>query len=168
MDPKQRVDELRDLLDHHNYRYYVLDDPEASDAEYDRLLRELEELEAQHPDLITPDSPTQRIGAAPAGQFESVAHAVPMLSLNNAMNEDEIRSRFFEPVERRLGDELDLGVFAQVPNDGLEELRANLALGHRGVQAQRRDGEGERPELPGRRGPGPLRGRGRMGIGGRR
>ena len=117
--PSKRIDELRDLLNHHSYRYYVLDDPEVSDAEYDRLLRELEELEAQHPGLVTPDSPTQRVGAAPAGQFESVTHAVPMLSLNNAMNEDEIRSRFFEPVARQLGEDAKIEFVAEPKLDGL-------------------------------------------------
>ena len=77
--PSKRISELRELIRHHNYRYYVLDDPEASDAEYDRLMRELEELENKHPELITPDSPTQRVGAAPAEEFAPVQHAVPML-----------------------------------------------------------------------------------------
>ena len=98
---QQRIEELRNKLHHHNYRYYVLDDPEISDAEYDRLLRELQELENQHPGLVTPDSPTQRVGAAPLAAFETVTHTVPMLSLDNAMDEAEIRG-FDERVKRGL------------------------------------------------------------------
>jgi len=87
---RQRVERLRDALEQHNFRYYVLDDPGVSDAEYDRLFRELEALEALHPGLITPQSPTQRVGAPPLSEFASVAHAIPMLSLNNAFSEEEI------------------------------------------------------------------------------
>jgi len=86
------VEELRKQLDHHNHRYYVLDDPEVSDAEYDALLNELRELEAEHPELRTPESPTQRVGAQPLSKFEEVAHLQPMLSLANARNEDELRA----------------------------------------------------------------------------
>ncbi len=86
----ERVNELREQINHHNYRYYVLDDPEISDAEFDKLFRELQSLEEQHPELITPDSPTQRVGAAPLKEFGEVHHTVPMLSLANAMNEDEL------------------------------------------------------------------------------
>ena len=79
-------------LDHHNRRYYVLDDPEIGDDEYDALLNELRELEAEHPELRTPDSPTQRVGAPPLDRFEPVEHAEPMLSLGNARNEEELRA----------------------------------------------------------------------------
>ncbi len=89
---EQRVAELRKQLDYHNHRYYVLDDPEVSDADYDALLNELRELEAEHPDLLTPDSPTQRVGAQPLSKFEEVPHLQPMLSLANARNEDELRA----------------------------------------------------------------------------
>ncbi|HEX8439363.1 DNA ligase LigA-related protein, partial [Archangium sp.] len=78
-----RAEQLRRELAHHNHRYYVLDSPEVSDAEYDRLMRELQELEARHPDLITVDSPTQRVGGAAAEKFEKVVHRAPMLSLAN-------------------------------------------------------------------------------------
>jgi DNA ligase (NAD+) len=88
----ERVEELRKQLDHHNYRYYVLDDPEVSDTEYDALLNELRDLEAQHPDLLAPDSPTQRVGAQPLEKFQEVPHLQPMLSLANARNEDELRA----------------------------------------------------------------------------
>ena len=85
------IAELREQLHYHNYRYYVLDQPVISDAEYDRLLRELERLEEQYPELVTPDSPTQRVGAAPLEKFESVRHRQPMLSLENAFSEAEAR-----------------------------------------------------------------------------
>jgi DNA ligase (NAD+) len=89
---EQRVAELRGQLDRHNHRYYVLDDPEVSDAEYDDLLNELRALEAEHPELLTPDSPSQRVGAQPLSKFEEVPHLQPMLSLANARNEDELRA----------------------------------------------------------------------------
>jgi DNA ligase (NAD+) len=85
-----RAAELRRQLDYHNHRYYVLDDPEISDPEYDALLNELRDLEAEHPELRTPDSPTQRVGAAPLDKFEQVRHLQPMLSLGNARNEEEL------------------------------------------------------------------------------
>jgi DNA ligase (NAD+) len=81
---------LRAQLDYHNYRYYVLDDPEISDAEYDALFRELAGIEEQHPELATPDSPTRRVGAPPVAQFAPVAHRVPMLSLNNAFGDEDV------------------------------------------------------------------------------
>ena len=80
-DPAARVDELRRLLEHHGYRYYVLDDPEIGDAEYDALLDELRGLEAAHPELLTADSPTQRIGGEPVSDLVKVRHPEPMLSL---------------------------------------------------------------------------------------
>jgi DNA ligase (NAD+) len=75
-----RIEALRAELDYHNRQYYVYDAPEIPDAEYDRLLRELQALERQHPELITPDSPTQRVGDAPLAEFDEVAHRLPMLS----------------------------------------------------------------------------------------
>ncbi len=87
---KQRIEELRDEINHHNYLYYVLDAPEIPDSEYDRLLRELQALEAEHPELITPDSPTQRVGAEPGKAFGSVRHTMPMLSLDNAFDEGDM------------------------------------------------------------------------------
>lgn len=91
VDLAKRAAELRQALNYHNYRYYVLDDPEISDAEYDRLLRELEEIEEKHPELITPDSPTQRVGATPASGFASVTHPIPMYSLGNAFTDGDLR-----------------------------------------------------------------------------
>ncbi|MBM3803129.1 MAG: NAD-dependent DNA ligase LigA [Acidimicrobiia bacterium] len=88
--PKDTIRQLRDVIRHHEYRYYVLDDPEISDAEFDRLLRELKYLESKHPEWITPDSPTQRVGGKPAEGFAAVEHASPMLSLDNAYSEAEL------------------------------------------------------------------------------
>jgi len=102
MQASERIDRLRRELDDHNYRYYVLDDPIVSDAEYDRLLRELQALEADHPDLITPDSPTQRVGAQPSAGFSTVEHRVAMLSLANAFSEEEVAE-----FDRRIRDRLD-------------------------------------------------------------
>src|SRR5580658_9981354 len=88
----RQIDELRETLRHHERLYYVLDQPEISDAEYDRLMRRLKELEAAHPELVTPDSPTQRVGGKPREGFVKVRHSSPMLSLDNALNPDEMRA----------------------------------------------------------------------------
>lgn len=88
---KKRVEELRREIEYHNYRYYVLDDPVISDAEFDALMRELEELERRFPELVTPESPTQRVGGQPREGFVTVQHLTPMLSLGNAFSEDEVR-----------------------------------------------------------------------------
>src|SRR5438105_2983440 len=87
----QRAEELRRLIDHHNYLYYTEAKPEISDREFDRLLEELKELEAKHPELITPDSPTQRVGGQPVEGFAPVTHRLPMLSIDNTYNADELR-----------------------------------------------------------------------------
>jgi DNA ligase (NAD+) len=89
-DVATRADELRRQLEYHGHRYYVLDDPEISDPEYDALLNELRDIEAEHPELRTPDSPTQRVGGQPLDKFEEVPHLQPMLSLGNARNEEEL------------------------------------------------------------------------------
>ncbi|HEY8447168.1 MAG TPA: NAD-dependent DNA ligase LigA [Thermomicrobiales bacterium] len=89
---QRRVDELRRNIERWNYEYYVLDQPTVSDAEYDEAMRELRELEAAYPELVTPDSPTQRVGAAPSTAFAKVQHPVPMLSLSNVYSEDELRA----------------------------------------------------------------------------
>src|SRR6202047_3433372 len=83
---KQEIEELRDKIRHHDYRYYVLDDPELSDAAYDRLMNRLKELEAANPKLMTPDSPSARVGGTPRAGFQTVRHARPMLSLDNAFS----------------------------------------------------------------------------------
>lgn len=103
-DVAERARRLREAIHYHNYRYFVLDDPEISDEAYDALVRELEALEAEHPELITPDSPTQRVGGAPLTAFATVRHRVPMMSLANAMDEQELRA-FDERVRRLAGAE---------------------------------------------------------------
>src|SRR3546814_14890978 len=105
MPPKAaaRIAELRRLIDDANHRYHVLDEPDITDVEYDRLMRELEALEAEHPGLATPDSTTQRVGAAPSGAFAQVTHAERMLSLANAFREDEVLD-----FERRIEQRLDI------------------------------------------------------------
>lgn len=87
---RRRAEALREQINHHNYLYYVLDNPEIPDAEYDKLFRELQALEAEYPQLVTPDSPTQRVGAEPLKAFGEVRHEVPMLSLNNAFSDEEV------------------------------------------------------------------------------
>src|SRR5438132_13916856 len=88
----KHVDELRRQLEHHEYLYYVLDQPEISDAEFDRLMRELRDIEDAHPELRSPDSPTQRVGGQPRDGFVKVPHSSPMLSLDTALNEPELRN----------------------------------------------------------------------------
>ena len=100
---KLRVEELRELINHHSYRYHVLDDPEVADVEYDELVRELQALEDRFPELVTPDSPTQRVGSVPADLFAPVAHRAPMLSLDNAFSFEELEA-WNARVERRIGD----------------------------------------------------------------
>jgi len=114
---KKRVEDLRAEINEHNYRYYVLDAPVISDAQYDRLLRELQELEAQHPGLVTPDSPTQRVGAAPAKEFGEVKHKVPMTSMDNAFDESEARD-WDERVRKGLGRDKDIHYTAEPKFDG--------------------------------------------------
>jgi len=99
---KQRIEELREVINHHNYRYYVLDSPEISDAEYDELMRELQQLEAEHPELVTSDSPTQRIGAPPVEAFGVVEHPQPLLSLTNAFSYEELAA-WHKRVSKLLG-----------------------------------------------------------------
>ena len=92
MEVAARIAQLRTEIERHNYRYYVLDDPSIPDAEFDKLFRELQALEAQHPELLTTDSPTQRVGGKPLKSFAEVQHRTPMLSLNNAFSEEEVRA----------------------------------------------------------------------------
>ena len=103
MNPADRIQELRSLIRHHEERYYVQNAPEIADAEFDALMQELERLEAENPDLLTADSPTQRVGGRPVEGFETVEHALPMLSLDNAYSEEELRA-FDERVRRGLGE----------------------------------------------------------------
>jgi DNA ligase (NAD+) len=115
---ERQIEQLRQQLHHHNYRYYVLDDPQITDAEYDQLMHRLQELEAAFPDLITPDSPTQRVGATPLEGFGTVLHALPMLSLDNAFSTAEVRD-FDARIRRQLG-QSDLIEYVTEPKiDGL-------------------------------------------------
>jgi DNA ligase (NAD+) len=116
-DPAQEIDELRDVLRHHEHLYYVLDQPEISDADYDALMRKLQALEAQHPGLVTLDSPSQRVGGKPREGFVKVRHSSVMLSLDNALNEEELRD-----FDRRMRELLDCEQFhyvAELKMDGL-------------------------------------------------
>lgn len=114
----QRIQQLRTEINEHNYRYYVLDEPAVPDATYDRLMRELQALESEHPELVTPDSPTQRVGAMPANTFAEVAHRVPMLSLDNAFSAEEMQE-FDRRVRDRLGREEPVEYVAEPKLDGL-------------------------------------------------
>lgn len=118
-DPEQRLKELRDAIRHHEERYYIHNAPEVSDEEFDRLLHELERLEAEYPDLVTPDSPTQRVAGRPVEGFAAVEHLVPMRSLDNAYSEDELRA-FDERVRKAggLGD-APVAYVAEMKIDGL-------------------------------------------------
>ncbi|MDR9432799.1 MAG: NAD-dependent DNA ligase LigA [Spiribacter sp.] len=120
-DPAARVGQLREQLEYHNHRYYVLDDPEISDAEYDRLLQTLERLEAKHPELQSLWSPTQRVGAAPLPAFESTAHLEPMLSLANAFNEEGLAD-----FDRRVRAALDVDAVEYTGEPKLDGLSINL------------------------------------------
>ena len=115
---RQEIEDLRQEIHRHNKLYYVDDQPEIPDAEYDRLMRRLQELEARHPELITPDSPTQRVGAAPLEKFGTVTHTIPMLSLANAMDEEELRE-FDRRIKRTLGTEEEIEYVFEPKIDGL-------------------------------------------------
>ncbi|MBC8952437.1 NAD-dependent DNA ligase LigA [Xenorhabdus sp. PB62.4] len=113
-----KINKLRTTLRHHEYLYHVMDAPEIPDAEYDRLMRELKALEEQHPELITADSPTQRVGAAPLTAFEQVRHEIPMLSLDNVFDEESYLA-FDKRVRDRLKDSRDLVFCCELKLDGL-------------------------------------------------
>lgn len=115
---EQQINHLRTQLRHHEYQYHVLDAPEVPDAEYDRLMRELRELETAHPDLVTADSPTQRVGAAPLSEFGQVKHQVPMLSLDNVFDEDSYLA-FYKRVQDRLKTAEPLTFCCELKLDGL-------------------------------------------------
>jgi DNA ligase (NAD+) len=114
----ERAEELREQIRFHNYRYHVLDDPLVSDAEYDLLMRELRALEEAHPELITPDSPTRRVGGQPSDKFAKVRHPVPMLSLGNAFDEAGVRA-WYERIVRLLGSDAQIGFTVEPKIDGL-------------------------------------------------
>ena len=113
-----KVQSLRDKINDHNYRYYVLNDPLISDSEYDQLFRELENLEQKSPELVTQDSPTQRVGITPLKSFGTIQHSIPMLSLENAMDENELRS-FYERLQKGLSNNDKISIIAEPKLDGL-------------------------------------------------
>jgi DNA ligase (NAD+) len=114
---RKRAEELRQEINYHNYRYYVLDEPVVSDAQYDKLLRELQQLESEHPELITPDSPTRRVGAAPLSEFGEVRHKIPMISMDNAFDDVEARE-WDQRVRKGLEIEGDVAYTAEPKFDG--------------------------------------------------
>lgn len=134
---RQQAEQLRQQLSEHNYRYYVLDDPTVPDAEYDRLFRQLQDLEAEYPELQSPDSPTSRIGDEPLSSFTTVAHEVPMLSLSNAMDDDEAHS-----FDKRLRTMLDVETIEYNVEPKLDGLAISILYekGHLVRAATRGDG----------------------------
>lgn len=116
-DSAARAEELRRLIEHHNFRYYVLDDPEVSDAAFDALFDELREIEESHPDLVTADSPTQRVGAPPAAGFVKVEHPQPMGSLEKVTT-DEALEKWAEDVRKRLGTDEPVAYVVEPKIDG--------------------------------------------------
>src|SRR5256885_14344535 len=129
-DTEKKIETLREKIRHHEHLYYVLDNPEISDLEFDKLMQELQQLEADNPKLITPDSPTQRVGGKPREGFIKVRHSSPMLSLANTYNEDELRG-----LERRvheLSGRSDIGYMCELKVDGM-----TLALTDEGGKLER-------------------------------
>ena len=137
----RRVEELRDNIEYHNYRYYSLDDPVVPDAEYDRLLRELESLENQHPELITADSPTQRVGAVPVDAFGEIVHTVPMLSLANAFEDQELVD-----FDRRVRERLEVEEVEYSAETKLDGLAASIRYEDGGLVSGATRGDGTRGE----------------------
>ncbi len=122
---KKKIESLRDEIRYHNYRYHTLDDIEIPDAEYDRLVRELQRLEAEHPELVTPDSPTQRVGAEPSAALQTVRHRLPMLSLDNVFSIDELQE-FHRRVTEKLELEGDAGSLAYAAEPKLDGAAVSL------------------------------------------
>ena len=147
-DVQRRIDDLRDKIRYHEHRYYVLDDPEVSDAEFDRLTQELKALEAEHPGLVTPDSPTQRVGGKPREGFVKVEHSRPMLSLDNAYNEQELRD--WERRVHELSGRKQVEYVCELKLDGL-----SMALRYEHAPGAKRD-EGSRLALGLTRGDGSI------------
>ncbi|MCL6627747.1 MAG: NAD-dependent DNA ligase LigA, partial [Alicyclobacillus shizuokensis] len=137
VDAAARIEQLRNQIEYHNRRYYVMDDPEITDAEYDALMRELMELEAAHPELVTPDSPSQRVGGEALAGFAKVEHEIPMLSLANAYSPADLRE-FDRRVRAAVGDNIEY--VCELKIDGLAvSLRYEQGRLVRG--ATRGDGE---------------------------
>ncbi|MCF6226054.1 MAG: NAD-dependent DNA ligase LigA [Xanthomonadales bacterium] len=137
----ERIHSLREQLQEHNYRYYVLDEPSVPDAEYDRLMHELRALELQHPESVSPDSPTQRVGAAPSGKFTSIEHKVPMLSLSDVFVDSEV-----EDFDRRVRKLLEVEQLVYAAEPKMDGLAVSLTyIDGRLLQAATR-GDGSRGE----------------------
>src|SRR5919198_6693824 len=137
-DVQKRLDELREQVNHHLYRYHVLDDPEISDAEYDRLFEELQALEEEHPDLITPDSPTQRVGAPPSERFQKVRHLSPMGSLEKVTDEASLL-KWADDVRKRLDSDEPVAYVIEPKIDG---LAINLTYENGGLSRGATRGDG--------------------------
>ncbi len=134
------IQALQEEIREHNYRYYILNDPVVSDAEYDKLLRQLEYIETQHPEWITADSPTQRVGTKPSGEFAAIEHRIPMLSLANAMDEDEIIS-FFERVTKDISHHLSWVGEPKIDGLGVELVYENGRFVHGSTRGDGTTGE---------------------------
>lgn len=145
---RQRIEELRERIRYHNYRYYALDDPEITDAEYDQLLRELQELEKAHPEFASPDSPTARVGFPPLDAFDTFEHPLPMLSLENAMDEGEMLD-FHQRVQKLLGVSEPIVYTAEPKMDGLavEIVYENGRLVRAGTRGDGYRGEDVTPNV---------------------
>ncbi|MCC6172161.1 MAG: NAD-dependent DNA ligase LigA [Gammaproteobacteria bacterium] len=137
-----RAAELRAQIAHHDYRYHVLDDPQVPDAEYDRLVQELLALERQHPELVTPDSPSQRVGARPSAAFATLVHRIPMLSLDNAFSEEDVIA-FDRRIRDKLGGEVEVAYSAEPKIDG---LAVSVTWEHGRLLRAATRGDGERGE----------------------
>src|SRR6202049_1684150 len=116
-DVEKKIESLREKIRHHEYLYYVLDQPEISDADFDKLMRELKDLEAEHPELLTADSPTQRVGGKPREGFVKVRHSSPMLSLDNTYSEEELRD--WERRVHELSGRKDVDYVCELKLDGM-------------------------------------------------
>src|SRR6202158_6149365 len=116
-DTEKKIESLREKIRQHEYLYYVLDSPEISDAEFDKLMRQLKDLEAEHPELIAADSPTQRVGGKPREGFVKVPHSSPMLSLDNTYNEEELRD--WERRVHELNGRTDVDYVCELKLDGM-------------------------------------------------
>ncbi|WP_133512705.1 NAD-dependent DNA ligase LigA [Candidatus Thiosymbion oneisti] len=138
---RSRIEELRREIDHHNYHYYVRDDPQVPDAEYDRRWRELQDLETRYPDLISPESPTQRVGGEPLASFAEVEHLVPMLSLENAFDEAELRA-----FDRRVCERLGYDRVRYLAEPKLDGLAISLIFEGRRLRRAATRGDGRRGE----------------------
>ena len=122
---RQRLEELRRLIRHHDHRYYVLDSPEISDAAYDALFRELQDIEARHPEWVSPDSPTQRVSGEPLSGFRRVRHPRPILSLASVTNIDDLRA-WLERTQRLLPEGTELDFVVEPKIDGVRVVLTYL------------------------------------------